>query len=154
MSKRLTYLPELDGLRGFAILLVVFYHAKLAGFGGGFIGVDIFFVLSGYLVTFGLYQELVSTKTINLGEFFQRRIKRLLPVFFFVILITLAIGYFVLIPIAGEQQALGRSAIASSLFLSNLYFIFNTGGYFDEPTELQPLLHTWSLSVEAQFYLI
>lgn len=148
------YRPELDGLRAVAILAVVLYHAHVPGFSGGFVGVDIFFVLSGYLVTLLLYQEVTSTGTIALKRFFERRIRRLVPALVLVVCATLLLGAIFLTPIGGEQQGLARSALASIAMFSNVHFSQSAGGYFDGPAELQPLLHTWSLSVEAQFYLI
>jgi peptidoglycan/LPS O-acetylase OafA/YrhL len=145
------YIPEIDGLRAVAVMSVIFYHFGVPVFSGGFIGVDVFFVISGYLITSILLTE---TKK-NIFEFFKgfyiRRALRIFPALFFVIFVTMALSYFILIP--GDYSELGMSAISAVAFMSNIYFYLNTG-YFDGPAELMPLLHTWSLGVEEQFYLI
>ncbi len=120
---------------------------------GGFVGVDVFFVISGYLISLHLLDEVFATGTINLREFYGRRIRRLLPAFVVVALTTLALGAVMLLPILQEQARLAYSAIYAAVFLSNVEFA-RTGGYFDPATELKPLLHTWSLAVEEQFYLM
>ena len=150
----LTYRPEIDGLRAVAILLVVLYHAGVPGFSGGFVGVDIFFVISGYLITGLLVGELEARGSISLAAFFERRIRRLAPALVLVLIVTLVLGWWYLSPIGGEQQGLAKSAIATVSIVSNLYFLKTTGGYFDGPAGEQPLLHAWSLSVEEQFYLV
>ncbi len=148
-----TYRPDVDGLRAIAIIAVVLYHAHVPGFAGGFVGVDVFFVISGYLIIGLLFREFEQTGDLSLAGFFERRIRRLGPALVVVLLATLALGAVFLTPINGEQQGLAKSAIATVLLVSNLYFARHTGGYFDGPAEAQPLLHTWSLSVEEQFYL-
>lgn len=148
------YRNDIDGLRAVAILPVVFYHANVKGFEGGFIGVDVFFVISGYLITSLLLEEIRTTGSVNLASFYARRARRLLPALLLVVLVALALGAITLTPVGGEQKALGRSAIAALLFHSNFYFANKTGGYFDAPSESLPLLHTWSLGVEEQFYFI
>ncbi len=150
----LTYRPEIDGLRAVAILLVVFYHAGVPGFGGGFVGVDVFFVISGYLITGLLATELDARGSISFAAFFERRIRRLAPTLVLVLTVTLLLGWRYLSPIGGEQQGLAKSAIATVSIVSNIYFLKTTGGYFDNPAGEQPLLHAWSLSVEEQFYLV
>lgn len=153
MQSTLEYRPHVDGLRAIAILIVVLYHAHVPGVGGGFVGVDVFFVISGYLIIGLLSREFEQTGTLSLAGFFERRVRRLAPALMLVLATTLVLGSIYLVPIGGEQQGLARSAIATVLLVSNLYFSHFTGGYFDSPTETQPLLHTWSLSVEEQFYL-
>lgn len=147
------YRPDIDGLRAIAVILVVAYHAGVPGLTFGFIGVDIFFVISGYLITSLLIRELADTGHISLLAFYGRRIRRLMPAMVVVILSSLVLGYVLLTPI-GQQQSLSESAIASIAFFANYYFIATTGGYFDGPTDQVPLLHMWSLSVEEQFYAL
>lgn len=147
------YRPHVDGLRAIAILLVVFYHAHMPGFSGGYVGVDVFFVISGYLIIGLLCREFERDGDLSLAGFFERRIRRLAPAMLFVLAATVALGAVVLTPLGGEQQALAKSTIATLGLSSNFYFAWKTGGYFDGATELQPLLHTWSLAVEEQFYL-
>ncbi len=141
------YRPEIDGLRAIAVTLVLLFHVELA-FAGGFIGVDVFFVISGYLIT-GLIIKDQSRCKFSIMDFWKRRILRIFPAVFAIVLFTLVMGFFVLFP--DEYMILGKSAFAQQCFLSNIYFQRNTG-YFDGPAELQPLLHTWSLAVEEQFY--
>ena len=144
--------PEVDGLRGLAVLLVILYHVGVPGFSGGFIGVDVFFVISGFLITKQLLAMRGEPIPALLKDFYARRARRILPSLTLVLLCTLALGRTLLLP-TGEQQDLAKSAIAASAFASNLFFWKMTGSYFAGPTELQPLLHTWSLAVEEQFYL-
>jgi peptidoglycan/LPS O-acetylase OafA/YrhL len=146
------YRPDVDGLRAIAILTVVGYHAGLAGARGGFVGVDVFFVISGYLITRMLLSELGAGRTIRLGAFVARRVRRLLPAFFVMTLATLALSVWLLFP--QELPRLGKSAIAAALISSNAHFQKFTGGYFDSSTDLMPMLHTWSLSLEEQYYLV
>ena len=127
---------------------------KLPGFSGGFAGVDVFFVISGFLITTLLLNELRDQGSINLPAFFARRARRLLPAFFLVVVTTLILGFFIVVPIAGEYRKLANSAIAASLYFSNLYFAKTGDGYFDDPSQGSPLLHMWSLAVEEQFYFI
>lgn len=147
------YRPHIDGLRAVAIVLVVLFHARMPGFAGGYIGVDVFFVVSGYLIIGLLCREFERTGNLSLAGFFERRIRRLAPAMLLVLAATLVLGAVFLTPIGGEQQGLAKSALATLALSSNFYFAANTGGYFDAPTEMQPLLHTWSLAVEEQFYL-
>ena len=144
------YRREIDGLRAVAVCSVILYHADIEPFGGGFIGVDIFFVISGFLI-FGLILEDLSSGNFSFSNFYRRRVKRILPALFLVILCTTIAAYVILIP--QDFAAYCRSIIASSLFVPNLLFWKETG-YFDRAAELKPLLHTWSLGVEEQFYAI
>lgn len=148
------YRKDIDGLRAIAILAVVAYHVGLPGVPGGFVGVDVFFVLSGYLITSLLIAEARRDGTISLPSFYARRIRRLFPALFVVVCVTTVLGFFLLLPIFDQQQSLARSAIATALYVSNFYFWAFSPGYFDQSSDLQPLLHTWSLSVEEQYYLI
>jgi len=149
----LDYRMHIDGLRAIALLAVVLVHAAGPGFGGGFVGVDVFFVISGYLIIGLLFREFERTGNLSLSGFFERRIRRLGPALVVVLLATLLLSMVFLTPIGGEQQGLAKSVIATVGLVSNLYFAQTTGEYFDGAAELQPLLHTWSLSVEEQFYL-
>lgn len=143
------YRPDVDGLRAVAVVLVLLFHAHL-GFRGGFIGVDVFFVISGFLIT-GLILKEQETNRFHLGAFWLRRIRRILPAVVCAVSGTLVLGCLLLLPADLEQLA--RSAIAQQLMLANFYFWQNTD-YFAGPAELQPLLHTWSLAVEEQFYVV
>jgi peptidoglycan/LPS O-acetylase OafA/YrhL len=148
------YRPDIDGMRALAITCVVAYHVGLPGFGGGFIGVDVFFVISGYLITNLLLSELRQRGSINLPAFFARRVRRLFPAFFIVTAATLLLGSFFLVPVDGEQQSLADTATAAALYVSNLHFAWLRYDYFDPSSKLNPLLHTWSLAIEEQFYLL
>ncbi|HMB55963.1 MAG TPA: acyltransferase family protein [Arenimonas sp.] len=148
------YRPDIDGLRAIAISTVVAYHVGLSRLSGGFVGVDVFFVISGFLITAMLYSEADRSGGINLAEFYARRIRRLLPASSLVIAVTLLLGVFFMFPVGHEQLMLARSAVAAALFVSNIYFWKSTGGYFDGPSDQLPLLHTWSLGVEEQYYLV
>jgi len=153
------YRPEIDGLRAIAVLSVIIYHA---GFEinisnqiykilpGGFLGVDIFYVISGYLITY-LILEKMKSNTFSFLDFYERRARRLLPTLFMVIFISIIVGYVLMMP--NQLEELAGSAISSLFFLSNFWF-FLTDNYFAEESLLKPLLHTWSLSIEEQFYII
>lgn len=146
------YRPEIDGLRAIAVLSVVFYHAGF-GLNAGFVGVDVFFVISGYLITALLSHELTLTGRIDLIAFYARRVRRIFPALLFVIFCTVVSAMFILSPF-GQQREVTRSAAASLLFVGNIFFQAKTGGYFDAHVDHFPLLHLWSLSVEGQFYAI
>ncbi len=148
------YRRDIDGLRAIAILAVVAYHAGLPGVTGGFVGVDVFFVLSGFLITSLIVAEANRTGSVSLSGFYARRIRRLFPAMFAMLLVTCVLGAFVLLPIFGQQQGLGKSAAATALYVSNYFFWLQSPGYFDASAELMPLLHTWSLAVEEQFYIV
>jgi peptidoglycan/LPS O-acetylase OafA/YrhL len=151
-SQWLQYRPEIDGIRALAVLAVVLYHAEL-GPSAGLVGVDVFFVISGYLITSLLCRERELTGRIDLVAFYARRIRRILPALVAVVLATVAASMILLSPF-GSRLGLAHSATASLLFVGNLYFQETTGGYFDPDSNLLPLLHLWSLSVEEQFYVI
>ncbi|MEO1393124.1 MAG: acyltransferase family protein [Cyanobacteria bacterium J06634_5] len=144
--------PDIEGLRAIAILLVIAYHAHVPGFKGGYIGVDMFFVLSGYLITWLLIHEAEETGTINLVRFYARRARRLLPALLLVLAVTIGISAVLYAPF--EQQALAHTALATAAYLSNAYFAQTAVDYLGTALETNPLLHTWSLSVEEQFYLV
>ena len=153
MSAAQAYRPEIDGLRAIAVTAVVLFHAGLPGFGGGFVGVDVFFVISGYLITGILMREAHATGSIDLVAFYARRARRLLPAVVVMVGFTLLASWWFL-PAQGERQALAASAVATLAFVSNVYFWRERTGYFAEDAEALPLLHTWTLSVEEQFYLV
>ncbi|CAH0992848.1 hypothetical protein SIN8267_02985 [Sinobacterium norvegicum] len=148
MSK-LNYRPDIDGLRALAILPVLLFHAGIPGFSGGYIGVDIFFVISGYLITSIIIRE-VNEQQFSYRDFWARRARRILPASTAMIIATLVTGWFILSP--ADYVELAVSAREQAYFASNFFFSSNAG-YFDGPSEFKPLLHTWSLSVEEQFYL-
>ena len=143
------YRPEIDGLRAVAVLPVIFFHAGFSLFGGGFIGVDIFFVISGYLITTIIHNE-IKNNSFSLKNFYERRVRRILPALFFVMLVCIPFAWFWLLP--SEYIDFSQSVIAATLFSSNILF-WQESGYFAPASELKPLLHTWSLAVEEQFYL-
>lgn len=146
----MNYRPEIDGLRALAVVPVILFHAGLSAFSGGFVGVDIFFVISGYLITTIIAEDLDS-KNFSLITFYYRRAKRILPALFLVLLACIIFSWVWLIP--SDLEKFSRSLIAVGLFVSNLFF-WRQSDYFDSEAEYKPLLHTWSLSVEEQFYLI
>jgi peptidoglycan/LPS O-acetylase OafA/YrhL len=146
------YRPEIDGLRTIAIVPVVLFHAGVPGLSGGFVGVDIFFVISGFLITELLVSELDATGRISIAAFYARRVRRLLPALFVVIAATLLLGS-IFLPVTGELQSLARSTLAVLFFVSNIFFWRTQTGYFAEAAESLPLLHTWTLAVEEQFYI-
>lgn len=145
----ITYRREIDGLRAIAVAAVVLYHAGLGG--SGFVGVDVFFVISGYLITALLLREREATGRVDLPAFYARRVKRIFPAAVAVILAVLALSY-LLLP-AKTASAVSQSAAAAALFVANLHFQSLTTGYFNADTGQMPLLHLWSLAVEEQFYL-
>ena len=148
----MSFRPDIEGLRGIAVLLVVAFHAHIWWWRGGFLGVDIFFVLSGYLITALLLQELESSGTLSLVGFYARRARRLLPAAAVVVVFVVVAGIFLLSPI--EQIRYSKTALATTLYASNLWFIRQSSDYFAADTANNPLLHTWSLAVEEQFYFV
>lgn len=143
------YRRDVDGLRGLAILCVVLFHAT-GSLEGGFIGVDVFFVISGYLITGILLRE-VKTGKLSLAAFWERRVRRIMPASLVMAAVTLGLGLVILLP--NDLQGLGKSLVAHVLTVSNFYF-WKDSGYFDGASEEKPLLHTWSLAVEEQFYIL
>jgi peptidoglycan/LPS O-acetylase OafA/YrhL len=141
---------EIDGLRAIAVLAVVFYHFSVPGFGGGFVGVDIFFVISGFLIGDILWRELSGRGTISLLHFYGRRIRRLAPAYAVMAVVTFIAAYAILLPF--EFREFGKELIAATFYFSNIYF-YKKAGYFDTAAEDKVFLHTWSLSVEEQFYI-
>lgn len=144
------YRADIDGLRAIAVLAVVAYHYGVTWLPGGFVGVDVFFVISGYLITSIIWRD-VGAERFSIVSFYSRRIRRILPALSVILLLSLIAGYFLLSP--GDYKSLGHSVSFAAIGLSNLFFYWNTG-YFDQAAEMQPMLHTWSLGVEEQFYLV
>lgn len=151
MSAAIAYRPEIDGLRAIAVLSVVLYHFGLPGIAGGFVGVDVFFVISGFLIGGILWDDIRETGRIRLARFYLRRIRRLAPAYFAMAGVTLVLGWLILLPF--EFREFGKSLIAATVYLSNIHF-HRQAGYFDGLSEEKPLLHTWSLAVEEQFYIV
>lgn len=144
------YRREIDGLRTLAVLPVLLFHAGVPGFSGGFVGVDVFFVISGYLITSILLAELGQDR-FTLLAFYERRVRRIFPALFLVMAASLPMAWIWLAP--SDLQDFGKSLISVALFGSNFFF-WKQSGYFDTAAELKPMLHTWSLSVEEQYYLL
>mgnify|MGYP006087633693 CR=1 FL=1 len=143
------YRPEIDGLRALAVLSVIFFHAGILTFKGGFVGVDIFFVISGYLITTIILRDIKDNK-FRLLYFYQRRVRRILPALIVVVALSLPFAVFLLPPL--DLKDFSKSIISSLTFWSNFQFS-SENGYFDIPGDYKPLLHTWSLSIEEQFYI-
>jgi peptidoglycan/LPS O-acetylase OafA/YrhL len=143
------YRPEIDGLRAIAVILVLLFHAFPNEVGGGFVGVDVFFVISGYLIT-GIIARSATNGHFSFLDFYSRRCKRLLPALVTVLLFTSAFGLLVLLPV--ELGGLGRHLFFSSFFAEN-FVLLSEAGYFDQDSFRKPLMHLWSLGVEEQFYL-
>ena len=144
------YRADIDGLRAIAVLSVVLFHAGVETFSGGFVGVDVFFVISGYLITTIIHRE-VAAGSFSITRFYERRFRRILPAAAVMILTVLVAGELFFTP--AHQDSLAKSALAAALFSSNIFF-FLESGYFADPAHSMPLLHTWSLAVEEQFYLV
>jgi len=143
------YRPEIDGLRALAVVPVVLFHAGISATSGGYVGVDVFFVISGYLITRLLIEDL-DRERFSLLSFYDRRVRRIFPALITIITISSIAGWFILLPEDFERFSL--SAVAASTFWSNIFFWMESG-YFDTATELKPLLHTWSLALEEQYYI-
>lgn len=143
------YRPDIDGLRAFAVISVVFYHAFPDLLKGGFVGVDIFFVISGFLITSILSSSLKSGN-FSFSVFYANRVRRIFPALILVLIFVLTVGWFVLMP--AEYGLLGKHSTAGAGFVSN-FLLYSESGYFDTDSELKPLLHLWSLAIEEQFYL-
>jgi peptidoglycan/LPS O-acetylase OafA/YrhL len=143
------YRPDIDGLRAVAVLSVVFYHAGIKAMGGGYVGVDIFFVISGYLITRYIDQRIGEGK-FSIVEFYERRVRRIMPALLFFLAVASALCYWGLLP--DDLDKFAKSEIAAILFAPNIYF-YRAAGYFDLAAKSKPLLHLWSLGVEEQFYI-
>ncbi len=146
----LKYRPDIDGLRAVAILPVIFFHSGMPGFTGGYVGVDVFFVISGFLITSLLVQD-IDAGTFRFSNFWIRRARRILPALIVVMAVCLAVGWTLAFP--DDFVKLAQSTLAQAVFASNLFFWSETG-YFAAPADAQPLLHTWSLAIEEQYYLL
>ena len=158
---KIPYRPEIDGLRAISVIAVILYHLNPLNlnlpfisdpFSGGFIGVDIFFVISGYLITSIILKELFNTGTFSFKNFYERRIRRILPALIFVMLASIIFAWIYLLP--NSLKSFSESLITSLGFSSNFYFHYTGLEYAAENSNLIPLLHTWSLSVEEQFYIL
>jgi len=147
----LSYRSDIDGLRALAVVPVVLFHAGIPGFGGGYVGVDVFFVISGFLIAGFLLDDL-GRGYFSLVRFYERRARRILPALIAVIASSTVVGYFMLLPSAYID--LSKSAIAAALFGANIWFSSAASDYFAPAVEFMPLLHTWSLGVEEQFYIV
>lgn len=147
---RTGYRGDIAGLRALAVVPVVLFHADLPGFSGGFVGVDVFFVVSGFLITHLIAQDAWAGR-FSLVRFYERRIRRLFPALFAMLCAVLIAGALLFLP--ADFRSLGRNAVGATLFVSNIFF-WQQSDYFDGPAETKPLLHTWSLSVEEQFYIL
>lgn len=146
-----SFRADIEGLRGIAVLLVLLFHASIPGFNGGFVGVDVFFVISGFLITGMLLREYESTGKISLRNFYARRVRRLLPASALVLVVTLIASIIVLPPLSIPSVMVDISAAA--LYVSNIVFAFRATDYFAAGSAPSPILHFWSLGVEEQFYL-
>ena len=142
---------DIEGLRAIAVVLVVLFHASIGGFSGGFVGVDVFFVISGFLITGLLLRERLARGTISLATFYSRRVRRLLPAALLVLLVTLAASVILLTPLLIPGVATDTAAAA--LYVSNMGFAVQATDYFAAGAAPSPILHYWSLGVEEQFYL-
>lgn len=146
----MNYRPEIDGLRAVAVLPVILFHAGFQSFSGGFVGVDVFFVISGYLISTLILADL-QKGTFSLARFYERRARRVLPALYVVMLASLPLAGWLLMP--HDLNRYSQSLVAVASFSSNILF-YLTSGYFETANELKPLLHTWSLAVEEQYYLL
>ena len=144
------YRPEIDGVRSIAVMSVVFYHAGVSGFSGGYVGVDIFFVISGYLITLIISRE-IENNNFSIADFYERRIRRIIPALYFVMACCVPFAWLLMTPYPIKQ--FGDSLASVTLFISNFLFWYEDD-YFAPVSAQKPLLHTWSLSVEEQFYFL
>src|SRR6266576_3793896 len=145
------YKPAIDGLRALAVISVLLFHANAPFLPGGYIGVDVFFVISGYLITTLICQEYGAGRFTPTG-FYVRRIRRIFPALVLVLFSTTAVSMIIMLP--PDSIRIGSSVIASVLFFSNFYFWARRGNYLRDGLEFEPLLHTWSLAIEEQFYIL
>lgn len=149
------YRPEIDGLRAIAVVAVILFHAEFTSgtttlFKGGYIGVDVFFVISGYLITSIILGQL-SDGRFSYADFYNRRARRILPAFFTVVVVTTPLALLLMLPTAMKEYA---GSLLSSLFFGSNVWFWLEDSYWAESSALKPLLHTWSLAVEEQFYLV
>jgi peptidoglycan/LPS O-acetylase OafA/YrhL len=146
----LPHRPDVDGLRAIAVIPVLLYHARLGSATGGFVGVDVFFVISGYLIT-GLILQDIQAGRFSLPAFYERRIRRILPALLGILVCSAVAVHFLFLP--DDTRTFANSLLATLVYSSNVLF-WKEAGYFDQPSETKPLLHTWSLAVEEQFYIL
>ena len=146
----LRYRADIDGLRALAVLAVILFHSFPNELPGGFVGVDIFFVISGYLITQIILEDL-NSGGFTAASFYSRRVRRLFPALILVLIATFAFGWHYFLPI--ELTSLGKNILASALFSANLMLLSEVN-YFDVAAHVEPLLHIWSLGIEEQFYLV
>jgi peptidoglycan/LPS O-acetylase OafA/YrhL len=144
-----SYRPDIDGLRAIAVIPVVLFHVGAPIFSGGFVGVDVFFVISGYLITSIILPE-IEAHRFSIARFYERRVRRIFPALVVVLIFCGSVGFILLTP--SDYKTLGESIVATTLFVSNIFFWRQTN-YFAAPASESPLLHTWSLSIEEQFYV-
>ncbi|WP_134497440.1 acyltransferase family protein [Microvirga pakistanensis] len=149
-AMKINYRPEIDGLRAIAVVPVILFHAGFSWFSGGFVGVDVFFVISGFLITSIVLADLEASR-FSIRTFYERRARRILPALFVVVAACVPAAW-LLLPYS-QLVEFGQSVLSVSAFVSNIHFWLNTG-YFETESELKPLLHTWSLAVEEQYYII
>ena len=145
------YRSEIDGLRSIAVVPVILFHAGFELFSGGFVGVDVFFVISGYLITVILIEDL-ENKRFSIIGFYERRARRLLPALFFVMVISIPFAWMWMLP--DPLENFGQSLVSTSLFSNNILLILTSADYWEIKATYKPLLHTWSLAVEEQYYII
>lgn len=148
----MNYRKDIDGLRAIAVIPVILFHFGLQGISGGYVGVDIFFCISGYLIG-GIIIDETSSGKFSYAQFYERRIKRLFPAFFVVAIATIPLAFWLLLP-NPDFRVYGKSLFASTIYLPNIVFYRELGGYFAHNAATKPLLHTWSLGVEEQFYIL
>lgn len=149
-EKKLHFRWDIQGLRAISVLLVVIFHINPTLLSGGYLGVDIFFVISGYLILGFIWTQL-NNHTFSLKQFYIKRIYRLAPALFIMLFVTSILGYFVLLPNEGLEY---RHSLLSTLFYFSNFYFYSQADYFNTAMEFAPLLHTWSLSVEEQFYML
>ncbi len=149
MSNGISYRPDIDGLRAVSVLAVIFYHLGFGFVAGGYLGVDVFFVISGYVITLSV-MSMLEKDQFSILEFYNRRIKRIFPALAFMLLLTWVGAYFILLPDSFVDYS--KSLASASAFASNIYF-WQSINYFNAASDMKPLLHTWSLSVEEQYYI-
>ena len=149
-SRLIRYRADIDGLRAVAVLSVIFFHLSRQGFPGGYLGVDMFFVLSGYLITAIIWRELQEGR-FSIVRFYDRRIRRIVPALLLLLFVTTLVSAVLLLP--SDLMGYSRSLLATLVFSANVYFWRDTN-YFSAAAEQKPLLHIWSLGVEEQFYVV